>query len=103
MFSPQYFPSTLLADANALKVSAITLAADPPNPTEAGGAVYVNHWVIYLQLEQGASIRLDMSPNSSPHQPATLVRFAGYEVVSRHYVVWRIETLMMDCYHLSCI
>ncbi|KAI1521224.1 hypothetical protein PtrSN001C_012324, partial [Pyrenophora tritici-repentis] len=32
----------------------------------------VNHWVIYLQLASGGSIRLDMVPNVTPGERGTL-------------------------------
>lgn len=73
MANPHYIPSTLLTDSNALIVSTIVVAGHAPVPTRPGGDVYVNHWVICLQIAQGGSIRLDMSPNPTPGQRGTLI------------------------------
>ncbi|KAH8693355.1 hypothetical protein GQ44DRAFT_744615 [Phaeosphaeriaceae sp. PMI808] len=66
-------PSTLLADSNILVVDKIVVAGHAPTPSTLGGEVYVNRWVIYLQLEQGGSIRLDMSPAVEAGVYATLI------------------------------
>ncbi|KAF2690366.1 hypothetical protein K458DRAFT_427118 [Lentithecium fluviatile CBS 122367] len=73
MPNPHFIPSSLLADANTLTVSTIILAGHAPTPSASGSDVYVNHWVIYLQITQGGSIRIDMSPNTTAGQLGTLI------------------------------
>jgi hypothetical protein len=73
MPNPHFLPATLLTDSNALTVSKVLVAGHGPTLTEPGGSTYVNHWVIYLQVHQGGSVRLDMSPHHLPGEDATLI------------------------------
>ncbi|KAI1513425.1 Phosphotransferase enzyme family protein [Pyrenophora tritici-repentis] len=67
-----YVPSTLLSDSSSETITSIIVGGHPPDPIDVGSDIQVNHWVIYLQLASGGSIRLDMVPNVTPGERGTL-------------------------------